>query len=325
MLTYSILSIIAGLALLVWSADRFIYGAAAMAKDLGVSSMIIGITIVGFGTSAPEMLVSSMAAIGGNPGLGIGNALGSNIANILLILGFTALIIPLGVDSRTLRHEFPILLVVMLATWWLLSDGELGRMNGITLVFGLFLVMAWLIYDAMHARPDDPMLQEFEDEIPDSVPMKKAIFWFLLGLGVLLVSSRMLVWGSVNIAEMMGISDLVIGLTIVAIGTSLPELAASIASALKNESDLAVGNVIGSNLFNTLGVLALPGLIHPSMLEAETLSRDIPVMVGATVLLFIFGYKFRGGHGRINRFEGGLLLACFVAYQFMIFNSIRAS
>lgn len=325
MLTYSILSIIAGLALLVWSADRFIYGAAAMAKDLGVSSMIIGITIVGFGTSAPEMLVSSMAAIGGNPGLGIGNAIGSNIANILLILGFTALIIPLTVDSKTLRHEFPILLVVMLATWWLLSDGELGRMNGITLVFGLLLVMAWLIYDAMNARPDDPMLQEYEEEIPDSVPMKKAVFWFVLGLSVLLVSSKMLVWGAINIAEMMGISDLVIGLTIVAIGTSLPELAASIASALKNESDLAVGNVIGSNLFNTLGVLALPGLIHPSMLEAETLSRDLPVMVGATVLLFIFGYGFRGGHGRINRFEGGFLLACFVAYEFMIFSSVRAS
>jgi cation:H+ antiporter len=325
MLTYSILSIIAGLALLVWSADRFIYGAAAMAKDLGVSSMIIGITIVGFGTSAPEMLVSSMAAIGGNPGLGIGNAIGSNIANILLILGVTALIIPLSVDSRTLRHEFPILLIVILITWWLLSDGELERMNGITLVFGLLLVMAWLIYDAMRARPDDPMLQEFEEEIPASVPMKKAVFWFLLGLVVLLVSSRMLVWGAINIAEMMGISDLVIGLTIVAIGTSLPELAASIVSALKNESDLAVGNVIGSNLFNTLGVLALPGLIHPSSLESEILSRDIPVMVGATVLLFIFGYGFRNRHGRINRFEGGFLLACFVAYEIMIFNSIRAS
>jgi len=323
MLISSIVAIIAGLALLVWSADRFVHGAAAIASNLGVSSLIIGITIVGFGTSAPELLISSMASLDGQPDLAVGNAIGSNIANIALILGITALIVPLNVHSQTIKREFPLLMAIMFLTWWLLSDGVLDEVNGLTLLVGLFLVMGWLIYDALHARADDPMTQEVEEEYPTDVPTGKATFWFLIGLIVLVVSSKMLVWGAINIAEMLGVSDLVIGLTIVAIGTSLPELAASIASALKNEADLAVGNVIGSNIFNTLGVLALPGLIHPSILEQDVLKRDLPIMVGLTVLLFLIAYGFRSTERKINRIEGGFLLACFIGYQVLIFMSIN--
>jgi cation:H+ antiporter len=321
MLASSIVAILLGFALLVWSADRFVYGAAAIANNLGVSTMIIGITIVGFGTSAPEMLISVFAAIDGNPGLAIGNAIGSNIANITLILGVTALIIPLAVHSRTLQHEFPILLAVMFGAWWLMSDGSLMRIDGIILGLGLFIVMGWLIFDAMRARPDDPMLEELEEEIPHELPTSRAILWFIIGLAVLLASSKMLVWGAVNVAQMFGISDLVIGLTIVAIGTSLPELAASVMSALKDEADLAVGNVIGSNIFNTLGVLAIPALITPTQLQAETLTRDLPIMLGVTVLIFLMAFGFGKPDRNINRFEGGLLLACFIGYMTMIYLS----
>jgi cation:H+ antiporter len=322
MLISSIVAIIAGLALLVWSADRFVHGAAAIASNLGVSSLIIGITIVGFGTSAPELLISAMASLDAQPDLAVGNAIGSNIANIALILGVTALIVPLNVHSQTIKREFPLLMAIMFLTWWLLSDGVLDEVNGLALLAGLFLVMGWLIYDALHARPDDPMTQEVEEEYPTDVPTGKATFWFLVGLVVLVASSKMLVWGAINIAEMLGVSDLVIGLTIVAIGTSLPELAAAIASAMKDEADLAVGNVIGSNIFNTLGVLSIPGLIHPSILEQDVLKRDLPIMVGLTVLLFLIAYGFRGPERKINRIEGGFLLACFLGYQVLIYMSI---
>jgi cation:H+ antiporter len=324
MLLYSIITIIAGFALLVWSADRFVYGAAAIANNLGVSSLIIGITIVGFGTSAPELLISTIAAMDGSTGLAVGNAIGSNIANISLILGVTALIMPLAIQSRVLRHEFPILLAVMIFAWLLLRDGTLGRLDGIALLFGLAVVMGWLIYDALRAKPDDPITAEMEDEIPVGIPTSRAAFWFFIGLLVLLASSKMLVWGATNIAQMMGVSDLVIGLTIVAVGTSLPELAASVMSALKKEGDIAVGNVIGSNIFNTLGVLALPGLIHPSRLDPAILSRDLPVMLGVTGLLFIMSYGFFR-RGRLSRPEGGILLATFVGYQALIFMSIQPS
>jgi len=322
MLATSIVAILLGFALLVWSADRFVYGAAAIANNLGVSTMVIGITIVGFGTSAPEMLISVFAAIDGNPGLAIGNAIGSNIANITLILGVTALIIPLAIHSRTLQHEFPLLMGIMFLAWWLLQDGTLGRVDGIILGIALFAVMGWLIFDAMRARPDDPMREELEDEIPQELPTRKAVLWFIIGLAVLLASSKMLVWGAVNVAQMYGISDLVIGLTIVAIGTSLPELAASIMSAIKDEADLAVGNVIGSNIFNTLGVLALPALITPSQLEPETLTRDLPIMLGVTALLFLMAFGFGKTDRTINPFEGAILLICFIGYQGLIYVSV---
>jgi len=310
------LAIIGGFALLMWSAERFVLGGSALARNLGVSPLIIGMVVMGFGTSLPEMLVSGIAASNGNPALGVGNAIGSNIANIALVLGVTALIVPLTVASSTLKREYPILFAVMLLAGALLWDGELSRLDGIILFSGFFLVMGWMVWQGMNGRKDgvDPLVAELETEIPTDMSTGVALLWGLLGLVLLIASSRLLVWGAVEVAHSFGVSDLIIGLTIVAIGTSLPELAASVMSALKGEDDMAVGNVLGSNMFNLLAVLALPGLILPSTLDAAVMQRDFPVMIGLTIALFIMAYGFRGP-GRINRIEGGLLLAAFVAYM----------
>ncbi len=324
------LAVAGGLVFLVWSAERFVHGAAGLARNLGVSPLIIGMTIMGFGTSAPEMLVSGMAASSGNPGIGIGNALGSNIANIALVLGITALIMPLTVDSGILRREFPVLFAVTLLAGALMLDGELGVLDGAILLGSTALLICWMIWLGKRSQPAtsgaptsgapttaplaDPLASEFEREVPATLSTQKAVFWAVLGLVALVLSSKLLVWGAVNIAQDLGVSDLVIGLTIIAIGTSLPELAASIMSALKGEDDMAVGNIIGSNMFNLLAVLALPGLIAPSVLEPAVLQRDFPVVAGLTLVLFLMAYGFRGP-GRINRLEGGLLLACFIGYM----------
>ena len=271
-------------------------------------------TIMGFGTSAPEMLVSGMAAANGNPGMGVGNALGSNIANIGLVLGVTALIVPLSVHSRILRREYPVLFAVTLLAGGLMLDGELDRLDGGILLTGTALLIGWLIWMGKHSRDTDPLETDFESEIPTGLSTGRALFWTVLGLIILVFSARLLVWGSVNIARDLGVSDLIIGLTIIAVGTSLPELAASLMSAIKGESDMAVGNVIGSNMFNLLAVLALPGLIHPSVLEPAVLQRDFPIVLALTVTLFIMAYGFKGT-GRLSRFEGGLLLTSFAAYM----------
>ncbi len=321
MLWSSILAVIAGFALLVWGADRFVVGASATARNLGVSPLIIGLTIVGFGTSAPEMLVSAIAAGSGNPNMGIGNALGSNITNIGLVLGITALITPLAVHSETLKREFPILFAIMVVSLLLLVDSEMSRIDGIILLTGMGIMIYWMVSLGLRDRKQgDPMESEFIDEIPAHMPMKLALFWLILGMVVLLVSSRMLVWGSVNIAQWLGVSDLIIGLTIIAIGTSLPELAASVMSALKGEHDIAVGNVLGSNMFNLLAVLGLPGLIMPTTTPAELLTRDFPAMIGLSIALFAMGYGFlRPGH--ITRTEGALLLSGYIVYMGLLYHA----
>ncbi|MCU7810309.1 MAG: calcium/sodium antiporter [Candidatus Thiodiazotropha sp. (ex Notomyrtea botanica)] len=314
------LAILIGLAVLVWGADRFISGAAALANNLGVSPMMIGLTIVGLGTSAPEILVSSIASYNGNPGLAIGNAIGSNIANIGLILGFTAMVTPLSVHSGVLKREYPLLLAITLISLALMWDGVLDQLDGAILLLLLVGILSWMVHSAKTAQ-SDPIAGEFDAEIPHDIPTGKAILWLLLGLVALLVSSRTLVWGATNIATALGISDVVIGLTIVAIGTSLPELAASIASAMKGEHDIAIGNVIGSNLYNLLAVLSLPGLIAPGPFLPEVLTRDQPTMIALTVALFLMGYGF-GRQGRINRFEGLILLCAFIGYQSLLFFSL---
>ena len=310
------LAIIGGFALLMWSAERFVLGGSALARNLGVSPLVIGMVVMGFGTSLPEMLVSGIAAANGNPALGIGNAIGSNVANVGLVLGVTALIVPLSVASGTLKREYPMLFAVMLVAGVLLADGDLSRFDGVVLFSGFFVVMAWMVWLGMNGRKggEDPLAAEFESEIPTGIGTGMAILWAILGLVILVGSSRLLVWGAVEVAHSFGVSDLVIGLTIVAVGTSLPELAASVMSAMKGEDDMAVGNVLGSNMFNLLAVLGLPGLILPSELEAAVMGRDFPVMVGLTIALFAMAYGFRGP-GRINRLEGGLLLLGFVAYM----------
>ncbi len=323
MIWLSLLAVIAGFALLVWSADRFVMGASATARNLGVAPIIIGLTVVGLGTSAPEILVSAMAAWNGNPHMGIGNALGSNIANIGLVLGITALVAPLAVHSQTLRREFPIMFAVIFVALILLWDGELTRLDGLLLLFGMALVLSWMVYIGLQEKRSDPMDAEYEDEIPSHIPMRKAVIWIVIGLSFLLLSSHMLVWGAVNIAKWFGLSDLIIGLTIIAIGTSLPELAASVTSALKNEHDIAIGNILGSNMFNLLAVLSMPGLIQPGTIPAEVLSRDYPVMLGLSILLLIMAYGFKKP-GRLSRPEGALLLMGYIAYMgFLYYTIIR--
>ncbi len=311
-------AIVAGFVALVWSAERFIAGAAALARNLGVSPMLIGLTVVGFGTSAPEILVSGMAAWGGNSGLAVGNAVGSNIANIGLILGVTAMVQPLDVKSGTLRREYPILLAVTLGALMLVTDQHLGLVDGVILLGGLAVVLFIMYRLGVAGVGEDPLGGEFDSEIPRDMSTQVAMAWFVIGLIVLLIASKVLVWGAVNIAAAFGVSDLVIGLTIIALGTSLPELAACIAGALKGEHDIAIGNVIGSNIYNLLAVLAVPALISPGLLDPEVLTRDMPVMIGLTLAMFLMGYGF-GRPGRINRFEAFALIAAYVAYQGVIF------
>lgn len=330
MLGLASLAIIVGFILLVWGADRFVLGASATARNLGVSPLIIGLTIVGFGTSAPEMLVSAMAAANGNPDMGVGNALGSNITNVGLVLGITALVVPLSVHSSLLKREFPLLLLVMGVSLALLWDGELGILDGTLLLVGMAMMVLWMVHLGLKQRaensvPDghDPMVDEFSEEIPEHMPMGWAIFWLVAGLVILVGSSRLLVWGAVEIAVWAGVSDLIIGLTIIAIGTSLPEMAASVMSALKGEADIAIGNVLGSNMFNLLAVLGMPGVIAPSAVPAEVLNRDYPVMLALTVALLVFAYGFRGP-GRLNRLEGLALLGGYFGYLWWLYLAATA-
>ncbi len=315
------LAIVAGFALLTWSADRFVAGASALAYNLSVSPLVIGLTIVSLGTSAPEILVSAVASLQGNGGLAIGNALGSNIANIALILGITALVVPLGVHSRIVRRELPVLIGVMLLVLLLLLDGTLGRLDGVILLSGMVLMLIWMARVGIREKSShDPVSDEFADEVPTDMSMRTAGLWTAVGALSLLASSKILVWGAVSVAHSLGVSDLVIGLTIVALGTSLPELAACIMSALKNEPDIAIGNIVGSNIFNLLAVLALPGLISPIAVADEVLMRDYPVMACLTLAFLVMAYGFRGP-GRISRIEGALLVLAFVGYQTLLYFS----
>ncbi len=313
----ALIQVIGGFILLVWAADRLVAGAAATASNLGISPLVIGLTVVGIGTSAPEMVVSAIAALQGNPGLAVGNAIGSNITNIGLVLGITAIIYPLTVESRLLRKEFPILLFIMIMTTLLMFDGVLTQVDGGLLLVGLIVLLSYMIIVGMEKGESDPLIQEFEAEIPRDMPMPKAIFWLLVGLTLLPASSAFLVEGAVTIASTYGISDTVIGLTIVAFGTSLPELAASISSALKHEDDIAIGNVIGSNMFNLLGVLGIGAIITPITLESFVLSRDVVSMFMFTLLLFALTWRLKGA-GRINRFTGALLLVLYLSYSIMV-------
>lgn len=317
---FEIVAILAGFVLLIWSADRFVVGAAALATNLGVSTLVVGLTIVGFGTSAPEILVAGMAAIDGKPGLAIGNAIGSNITNIGLILGVTALVMPLTVASKTLMREYPVVVSISLLSLLLVLDQSLDRIDGIILVT-LLAVVLYMMYRIARKGVDETLAHEIEAEMPPALTTGRAVFWLIVGLLVLLVASRLLVWGAVGIARELGVSDLVIGLTIVAIGTSLPELAASIASALKDEADLAIGNVLGSNMYNLLAVLSVPGLVAPGAISGEVLIRDLPVMLALTLAIAGVAYSRKGTH-EITRSDGFLLLVAFLTYQGWIINSI---
>jgi len=309
------------LALLVWSAGRFVEGAASTARFFGVPPLLIGMVIVGFGTSAPELVVSVLAAMQGNPGIALGNAYGSNITNIALILGITALISPITVHSQVLRKELPILTVVTAIAAWQLWDGRISRFDAAVLLAVFALVMLWALWQGLRVK-EDTLGKEIEQELgSDVMPVRKALFWLLVGLILLIISSRILVWGAVEVAHALGVSDLIVGLTVVAVGTSLPELASSVIAARKGEHDIALGNVLGSNLFNTLAVVGLAGIIRPLNVGPEVFNRDILVMAALTVSLFVLGYGFRR-QGRINRIEGALLLLAYVAYTAYLLSTV---
>ena len=306
--------IVAGLALLIWGADRFVHGAASSASNFGVPPLLIGLTIVAFATSAPEILVSVIAALRGEPGLAFGNAIGSNIVNIGLVLGVTALVRPIPLESATLRREMPALLAVSLLTVSLFLDTRLSRPDGVVMLTGLVIVMIWLTRLGMRSAANDPIKMDFEAEIPANESMKSAIAWLVIGLGTLLVGARWLVEGSINVAEDLGVSEVVIGITIVAFGTSLPELAVSLVSALKGEYGLAIGNIVGSNIFNLLAVIGVAATIQPAAVHPSVLSLHIFVMVAFTLVLFAMTYDY-DGKAKLTRLEGFALLAAYIAYS----------
>ncbi|PID49394.1 MAG: calcium/sodium antiporter [Proteobacteria bacterium] len=310
----SLCALVVGLALLVWSADRFIDGAAASARHFGMPPLLIGMLVVGFGTSLPEMVVSAIAAWQDNPGLALGNAYGSNITNIALILGVTALVAPIAVNSSIIRKELPLLMFISVMSGLLLWDDRLTWLEGCLLLAGFFGLIAWSIFSAIRSH-DDPLEQEMQAELAEhpDMSLKIAMLWTLAGLFLLVVSSRLLVWGAVSIAQSLGVSDLIIGLTIVALGTSLPELASSVVAARKGEHDIALGNIIGSNMFNLLAVVGIAAVISPTNISPELLSRDWLMMMVLTLLLFAMCYGFRA-KGRINRWEGALLLLAYLGY-----------
>ncbi len=316
----AITQLVAGFLLLVWGADRLVAGASAFARNLGVSPLIIGLTIIGFGTSAPELVVSAVATLKGNAGLAVGNAIGSNIANMGLVLGVTAMIYPLRMESTALKREYPMLLLIMLVCFLMALNGQYGRLEGLALLVGLAAVIIWIIRIGLHRPLSDPLAEEFDAEIPKDIPTRIALFWLAVGLVVLPVSSVFLVEGAITIARYLHVTDTVIGLTIVALGTSLPELATAITAALRKEDDLAIGNIIGSNIFNLLGVLGIAAVLKPVELLPIILARDFPAMFLITGALFLMASDFRGP-GRIGRRSGTVLLTMFIGYFIMVWVS----
>jgi cation:H+ antiporter len=303
-----------GLLLLIWGADRFVHGAAATARNLGVAPLLIGLTIVALATSAPEILVSLVAALRNETDLAVGNAIGSNIANIGLVLGIVAMLRPVELKSATLRREMPALLAVSLLTVSLFLDSYLSRVDGLVLLTGLVIVMIWLSRLGIRSSATDPLQAEFDAEIPKHMSMRVAIFWLLVGVATLLLGAELMVDGAVEIAKALGVSEVVIGITLVALATSLPELAVSAVSAFRGEYGLAIGNIVGSNIFNLLAVIGVAASIQPAALPPSVLSLHIFVMVAFTLVLFAMTYEYEG-RGQITRLEGLALITAYVAYQ----------
>ncbi|TGD72107.1 calcium/sodium antiporter [Mangrovimicrobium sediminis] len=318
-------TVLVGFIVLIWSADLFVAGAASIAENMGMSPIVIGLTIVSMGTSAPEVLVSITAAMSGAGNLAVGNAIGSNIANVGLVLGITLLIAPLMVHSGCMKKEMPTLILVTVGAGILIADDDLSQVDGWLMIGTLG---ALVIFMLRTQQKDEVLVGEAEEEYLPHLSPKRAWLTFALGLGLLVGSSRMLVWGAVEIASTLGVSELVIGLTIVAVGTSLPELAATVASAMRGHTEIALGNVIGSNLFNLLVVMAIPGIFSAATLEPSVLTRDYPTMLGLTLLLALAIYISRlrsrsmDGHAYVGRSIGVLLVTCYALYYYWLYVSL---
>ena len=317
-----LLAIVTGLVVLVWSADRFVDGAASAADHFGIPPLLIGVVIIGFGTSAPELVISALASLEGNPGIALGNAYGSNITNIALILGITALVAPVTVDSQALRHTLPLLTLVSLFAAALLLDNYLSQADAVGLLLVFALLMGWTIFQGMRDKSGEIVSKDLQDDLlAHPMPLKFALIWLVIGLVLLIASSRLLVWGAVVVAQNLGISDLIIGLTIIAIGTSLPELASSVVAARKGQHDMVMGNILGSNVFNTLAVVGIAGAVHPMNVASEVLTRDITVMLLLTLSLFVLGYAKKGQSGLLTRGKGLFLLAMYLCYTLWLTSS----
>ncbi len=317
-----IIYVIGGLAVLMWSADKFIEGAANTATYFGMSPLMVGMLIVGFGTSAPEMVVSAFAAFDGNPGIALGNAYGSNIANIGLVLAITSLLYPLSVGSRIVRREIPLLVIVLLLCFGVFYNLELSRIESIMFLLAIVVLM---IFNTFYSNNQDDLTDALNDNADtDSPSLGKSLITLVIGLVLLLLSSKYLVDGAVGIAQYFGVSDLVIGLTVIAVGTSLPELASSVAAAKKGESDIVLGNIIGSCLFNALAVVGIAGVIKPLHIEKIFLYRDFSTGFILTIILWIFAFGIRG-KAKLTRSKGALLLFLYIAYSVYLLMTMKGS
>jgi cation:H+ antiporter len=308
--------LVLGFVALIWGADKFLSGAAATATNMGVSKMMIGLTVVSVGTSAPEIVVATMAALDGNSLLAVGNAIGSNIANIGLVLGITAIITPLPFSANVRRKELPWLLGATFLAVILLFDRHLGFVDGIILLLGLTYILWQLVASQSDPEYSTDAISDELGELPE-MTNKQSIIWLIIGLVVLLISAQILVYAATNIASTLGVSDMIIGLTIVAVGTSLPELAATVGSAIKGQPDIAIGNVVGSNILNILAVLAVPGLIHATDMDYAALWRDSGMMLALTLMLALFAYGLNS-RTVITRFEGSVMLMAWIGYNLLL-------
>lgn len=311
----AILMLVVGLLGLAWSSDRFVDGSASLAKILGVSPFLIGMVIIGFGTSAPEMIVSALSGASGHSELSLGNAYGSCIFNIAFIIGLAAMIHPLRVKPKIAKVAAPILFLIAILAMVLLRSGSgFERMDGVLMLIAFGVVFTgYSAYDQMSKTPEEKAAEQGTGNPQFSLVM--SIVWLLVGLVVMVASSHILVWGSVDIAKSFGVSELVIGLTIVAIGTSLPEVASAVQAARKGESELVLGNIVGSNMFNTLAVVGLAGSLAPfGNFSSYILSRDLPVLMALSLSIVIFGWSRKGEFGRIGRIKGALWLISFAVY-----------
>jgi len=304
--------------LLTIGADRLVVGAAAISRQLGIPPLLVGLTVVAIGTSAPEIFVAITAALHNEAELAIGNAIGSNIANIGFVLGLSSLITPLAVQSKALQREYPVLFFIMLLTWGLLQNGYFSMIEGVILLVGLVIFIVWLAYLALQTPESEPLNEEFKAELPKSMPLILALFWVVVGCTLLPMGSHSLVKGAIDLGKYFGISSLIIGLSVIAVGTSLPEAAAAIIGGLRGEHDIAVGNILGSNIFNLLAVLPFAGLIAPGPVSDFVLYRDLPAMFIFTIVLFFMAYGFRAP-GKVSRIEGSLLLAGYIVYVYSLY------
>ena len=319
----AVIAILIGLAILVWSADVFIDGATALAKKFSVPSFLIGVLILGIGTSAPEMVVSVLAALEGSPELALGNAYGSNIINIALVLGATVLISPIIIRKGIVKRDLPLLLLITAIAAWQLRDGILSQVDGLILLVLLIAVLGSQIVlsirEGYHEHEEDIDNADSDASEPS---VARGLGSLLLGMLMLVLSSRAIVWGAVELATLWGLSELIIGLTIVAVGTSLPELVSSLSAARKGEHDMALGNIIGSNVFNTLAVVGLATVIAPIAADPVILSRDVMAMGLLTVLLValcVFAFTTKRQFGRTS---GATLVLFFVGYTAWLIQSV---